>query len=207
MDELARFHRAYWQSPQVLELDWLSRPKLLLPAYAKGAAVLRDWLEDRISADAFDVIKGFGGLAEKWLDMVPSHRTLIHGDPRADNILFEETPDGTRACLIDWQSLGAGDPQYDVAYFLSGSVNVDDRRACEREMVASHAQLIAQADPTYTLAGALESYRRNIVSGLWMTVIAAAYVERNEHNAALLETLVSRNAAAVRDWDGLKAIG
>ncbi len=43
---------------------------------------------------------------------------MIHGDPRADNVLFERLADGqTRACLIDWQTVRSGDPQYDLAYF------------------------------------------------------------------------------------------
>jgi hypothetical protein len=126
--ELARFHRTYLNAPDVLELDWLTRPELLLPAYAKGALVLREWLGNRISAEEFDVIERFGSLAEVWLDTLPAQRTLIHGDARADNILFEVTAEGGRACLIDWQSLASGDPQYDVAYFLSSSLGPDDRQ-------------------------------------------------------------------------------
>ncbi|WP_375293455.1 aminoglycoside phosphotransferase family protein [Novosphingobium sp. G106] len=205
--ELARFHRAYLASTDVFGLDWLTRPERLLPACAKGASVLRDWLGNRLSPEALDVVDRFAGLAGQWLARPPARRTLIHGDARVDNILFEERPEGLGACLIDWQSLGAGDPQYDVAYFLSGSLSPEDRRSCERDLIAEHCRLVAETDPTYTLEAALESYRRNIVSGLWMTMIAAAYVERTEHNAELLCTLVARNTAAVSDWHGLAAIG
>ncbi|MBV1686145.1 aminoglycoside phosphotransferase family protein [Novosphingobium sp. G106] len=204
--ELARFHRGYCQRPDLFELAWLSRPRPLLPAYAKGAAELRDWLGDRIPAASFAVIDRFGALTERWLEHVPAYRTLIHGDPRVDNVLFEDKGESLRACLIDWQSLGSGDPQHDVAYFLSGSLSVEERRACERDLIAEHARLMAAADPHYTVERALESYRRHIVSGLWLTVIAAAFVERNAHNAQLLEVLVTRNTAAVQDWDGLAAI-
>ena len=74
-------------------------------------------------------------------------------------------------------------------------------------MIADRARLIAETDPGYTLGAALEGYRRNICSSLWMTVIAAAYVEHSEHDAELLEVLVMRNCTAVIDWDGLAAIG
>jgi aminoglycoside phosphotransferase (APT) family kinase protein len=134
-------------------------------------------------------------------------RTFLHGDPRVDNVLFERAPDGTtRACLVDWQTARSGDPQYDVAYFLSGSLRPEDRRACERELIAEHARAIAEVDPSYTLDEALESYRVNSVAGLWLTGVASAFVQRTEHNARLLEALVTRNVAAVRDWDGLAAI-
>jgi aminoglycoside/choline kinase family phosphotransferase len=205
--ELGRLHRAYWKRPELAKLDWLSRPKALLPVYAKGAAVLREWLSDRIPADQLQLVDDFGRLAERWVAAGPRFSTLLHGDPRVDNILFETVDGGIRACLIDWQNLTHGDPQYDLAYLLTGSLSPEDRRACERDLVAAHARLIAEIDPAYSVETALESYRGNIVSGLWLTVVAAAFVERDAHNARLLETLVGRNVAAVRDWDGLAAIG
>ena len=204
--ELARFHRSWWEKPELEQHEWMSRPLQLLPAYAKGAAVIAEWLADRIPNEAIAVIQHFGALAELWIELPPVRRTLIHGDPRVDNILFEQTGDGPRACLIDWQSLRLGDPQYDVAYFLSGSISPADRRADERALLAEYVRIIAEVDPTYTLELALDSYRANIVSGLWLTVIAAAYLERSAHNADLITALLIRNASAVSDWDGLGTI-
>jgi aminoglycoside/choline kinase family phosphotransferase len=205
--ELARLHRAYWKSPELDRLDWLHDPSSFAPAYVAGAGVLRDWLGERIPAEAFRIIDGFGRLLHRWLDIPPAGRTLLHGDPRVDNILFERSADGeTRACLIDWQTVRSGDPQYDVAYFLSGSLDPRERRACERELIARHANAIAQIDAGYTLETALESYRANSVSGLWLTGVASAFIGRTDHNARLLETLVARNVETVRDWDGLGAI-
>jgi hypothetical protein len=205
--ELARLHCAYWKSPDLDRLDWLHDPKSMAPAYAAGARVLHDWLGQRIPVEAFQVIDGFVPLVEHWLATPPAYRTVLHGDPRVDNILFERLADGgTRACLIDWQLIRAGDPQYDLAYFLSGSLAPQDRRACERELIALHARSIAGIDPGYTFEAALEGYRSNIVSGLWLTGVAASFIQRTDHNARLLETLVARNAEAVRDWDGLRAV-
>jgi aminoglycoside phosphotransferase (APT) family kinase protein len=206
--ELARLHRAYWRSPQLDRLDWLSEAGALVPSYAAGAAVLSDWLAERIAPAAFETIEAFGRVVGRWRAATPTHRTLVHGDPRVDNVLFERTGDGeVRACLIDWQEVGAGDPQYDLAYFLSGSLAPEDRRASERGLVAEHARIVAEADPGYTADIALDAYRANIVAGLWLTVVAAAFVPRNDHNAQLLTTLVGRNVAAVEDWDGLGRIG
>jgi hypothetical protein len=205
--ELAKLHRCYWKSPELDRLSWLDDPRSMIGAYAAGAQVLREWLGDRIAADVFAILDGFGRRLERWLGAPPRVRTFLHGDPRVDNVLFERAPDGTtRACLVDWQTARSGDPQYDVAYFLSGSLRPEDRRACERELIAEHARAIAEVDPSYTLDEALESYRVNSVAGLWLTGVASAFVQRTEHNARLLEALVTRNVAAVRDWDGLAAI-
>jgi aminoglycoside phosphotransferase (APT) family kinase protein len=68
----------------------------------------------------------------RWIALVPLRRTLIHGDPQVDNVLFEDKTEGPRACLIDWQRLRVGDPQCDVANFLTGSMAPKDRQAAER---------------------------------------------------------------------------
>ena len=206
VSELGRFHRAYLARPEVLGLDWLSQRDGFLPAYGRGADVLREWLGGRITGADLDLIAAFGELAPAWVAIEPRHASLIHSDPRVDNVIFEDTEDGTRACLIDWQALASGDPQYDVAYFLSGSVTPENRRAWERDLVARHAGILAEALPGYTASEALCAYRGNVVSGLWMTVIAAAFAERNPHNEMLLTTLIERNTAVIRDWDALAAI-
>jgi hypothetical protein len=204
--ELARFHATYVGRKELHDLDWLARPASLLPAYHRGAAVLKEWLGARLPPGAIETIDGFGALAERWTQgRRPAVRTLIHCDPRVDNVLFEEAGGEVRACLIDWQLLSAGDPQYDVAYFLSGSLSPEERRACERELVAEHARLLARAEPGYSVEAALAAYRSNIVSGLWLTVVAAAHVSRTDAHARLLEVLVTRNIAAIHDWDGLTA--
>lgn len=205
--ELARLHRTYWNSPELDRQDWLQDQKGMLPSYAKGAEVIHAWLGGRVPADQLQTMDAFAPLAERWLDGRPAHRTLIHSDPRVDNIIFEKTADGAiRACLIDWQGACAGDPQQDVAYFLSGSVSPEDRRACERALIAEHVRVIAEVDPTYTVEAAVEAYRFNIASGLWLTVVACAFIQQTEHNAQLIQALLARNDAAVRDWDGLAAI-
>jgi hypothetical protein len=204
--ELAAFHAAYWGNERALASDWLIRHEQMLPLYEAGAAKLPPWLGGRLGADDLAMVETFRGKARNWLSLMPTRRTLIHSDPRVDNVLFEETDQGIAAWIIDWQLPSAGDPQHDVAYFLSGSVSPEDRRTCERELVSEYAALIRRTVPDYSDEEALESYRRNVLAGLWLTVIAASAIEQNAHNADLICALVERNCAAIRDWDSLAAL-
>lgn len=201
--ELAAFHAAFWENEEALASEWLIGHEQMLPLYEAGADKIGPWLGSRVAADDLALVETFRGKAHEWLAIRPSRRTLIHSDPRVDNILFEESDEGIAAWIIDWQLPAAGDPQHDVAYFLSGSVNPADRRACERELVAEYAALIRRTITDYSDAEALESYRRNVVSGLWLTVIATAAIDQSAHNADLICALVERNCAAIRDWDAL----
>jgi hypothetical protein len=204
--ELARFHQAWWEKPRLRQQPWMSQQDQYLPAYEKGSAIIENWLADRLPQEVIRTVREFQVLAKRWIAQVPLRRTLIHGDPRVDNVLFEDKPDGPSACLIDWQSLRVGDPQCDVAYVMTGSLAPKARQAAERDLLAEYVEMVAATDPSYTLELALSSYRANIVSGLWLTVIAAAYVDRTEFNADLIVALVTRNAAAVTEWGPLRAI-
>lgn len=201
--ELAAFHLAWWENEEALSRNWLIDHGDMTPLFNAGADKLGPWLASRIPAEDLALVEAFRARTGAWLAAPAKRRTLIHSDPRVDNILFEDTPEGVAAWIIDWQLPSAGDPQHDLAYFLSGSVSPKDRRACERDLVREYASLIRPAVPDYTDDEALESYRRNIVSGLWLTVIATAAIPQSDHNANLICTLVERNCTAIRDWDAL----
>lgn len=204
--ELAAFHAAFWNDEAALASDWLIDHNDMLPLYNAGADRLAPWLGERMPAEDLALVETFRVKSGDWLALSPSRRTLIHSDPRVDNVLFEDTADGVAAWIIDWQLPAAGDPMHDVAYFLSGSVSPDDRRACERELVAEYAGLIRSSMADYSDEEALESYRRNVVSGLWLTVIACSAIEQSDHNADLIYALMERNCAVIRDWDALASV-
>ena len=62
-------------------------------------------------------------------DLATEPTTMVHGDWRADNLLFE--PDGSVAAL-DFQLIGTGRGTYDLAYFITQSLDRADAAAHER---------------------------------------------------------------------------
>jgi hypothetical protein len=212
IDQLARLHRRYLNAAELDDIAWGGeRPfanGLAAETYAAGAALYRERFADRLSSDEFAIIDAFVPLVGHWAAAQPRHRTLVHRDPRVDNVLFATAQDGApSAYLIDWQCAGVGDPQFDLAYFLTGSLSPEDRRACERDLIGRHAAVLREVDPTYTDEAAFEAYRRNAVSGLEATVAAAVAIPSTPATDALLLALVRRNCAAVADWGSLQALG
>lgn len=120
--------------------------------------------------------------------------TLIHGDPRSDNILYRA--DG-QVVLVDWALVGHAHPAFDIGYLLSSSVVVDqaEQRAGLVEHyaheLAGHGvelegrgiDLQAAVDAAYRalavqqLMGIAvlhnESYGSDAMSDLWMPRILA----------------------------------
>ena len=61
---------------------------------------------------------------------------VVHGDYRLDNLLFDDGR-GTVA-VVDWQMAAHGPALGDVAYFVGAGLLPDDRRAHERDLVATY---------------------------------------------------------------------
>jgi hypothetical protein len=209
--ELGKLHAAYWKNADVAALPWLMDRKaggeMLGDTYARGAEIFHERFERRLSKEAFEIIDAFVPLVAKFGLAVRPHTTLLHGEIRVDNVMFETPKDGApRACLIDWQFTTFGDPHYDIAYFLTGSLTPEDRRACENALIEAHHRQIAAVDASYTLEDARAAYRFNTLAGLQSTVGAATAMPAGEHSDALLMTLAERNTAAARDWGTLEVL-
>ena len=135
--ELASLHKAYWGETTLQNAPWLYDRHASAPSTVKsfqaGAAVLRERFANVVNTDYLDLMDKFAPHVGDWITNNQWKHTLIHGEPRVDNVLFEDADAGVRAWLIDWQFSGLGSPMFDAAYFLSGALTPDDRASCEKE--------------------------------------------------------------------------
>lgn len=159
-----------------------------------------------LSDDDLAAVADGAELVHAWHLLPHRRQSLTHGDPRVDNVLFEQVDGATRAVLIDWQVCGVRNPMYDVGYFLSGSIEVDDRRAHEDALLAHYVERYdaAAAEP-YPLDEAREDFRVQVMSGLIITTAAIAVLPDNDVVNTLILALLRRNCAAVNDWGSIAA--
>lgn len=206
---LADLHANYRDVDSLIQGDWISHYGDQAAVFGKffgvGASIFRERYADRISEESLSIIDQAAPLIEAWASAKRHQPCLIHTDPRVDNIFFENTSSEVSACLIDLQLMSIGDPAYDLAYFLSGSLSVEDRRHCERELVNLHSAKMANIVAEYDADMAWQRYRAHSLAGLLGTVGAAALIARSEHNDNLLCVLAERNIAAIMDQDGIEA--
>lgn len=64
---------------------------------------------------------------------------LLHGDARPDNLLFSR--DGTQVALIDWQGLMIGPREWDLGYFFSQGLRIEDRRAWTTDLLDLYIEM------------------------------------------------------------------
>jgi aminoglycoside phosphotransferase (APT) family kinase protein len=201
--ELTAMHARYWRSDEIDALDWANRRWLnaerTAGMFARGVAVMRLRYSDHLDETALALIEAADPLIRGWAATAPFAPTLIHADPRVDNVIFEA--DG-RACLIDLQSISIGDAAFDLTYFLTGSLDPADREACEKRLVRAHAVAIRAVEPAYDDETAWRRYCQFALSGLIATVSAAGLLGERSH-VPQIAALARRNCAAVAALDGI----
>ena len=199
--ELAKMHRQFWNEPGLDDLDWV---RLRMPLPPDALELLEHRLRALLTSDQHDIVKRATPRIYQWLELTPENETLIHVDCRVDNMLFDQSNmKSPQAYLIDFALVNVGDAVADVTYFLTSSLTPEDRLACEMDLLALHTSKIAKKDPSWTIEKATHAYRENIVSSLYLTMIAALGMPDNPEANLLLTRLFERNCAAVQHWMNL----
>jgi aminoglycoside phosphotransferase (APT) family kinase protein len=129
--------------------------------------------------------------------------TMMHGDFRLDNLLFPPLPDGEAIAVIDWQITSRGRGAFDLGYFFCTSMEADVRRKHERDLMDLYfATLVDGGVTDYSREELLRDYRIATLFSLVYTVITLGSLDMgNERGLALFKALLSRNIAAIADYD------
>lgn len=128
--------------------------------------------------------------------------TLAHVDLRLDNIFFGG--DDRPMVLIDWQLSSKAGFAYDVAYFLSQSMDTDLRRRHEAELVERYLSRLDAHGVAVDRAGFAIDYRRTVAFCAIYPVNVAGSVEMaNDRAVELVHMLYDRAMAAIDDHDAL----
>lgn len=205
--EVARLHARWWDSPELDRIDWIpavNSPQIKMSSLAMAAA-----MEPFLTNFSSHIKPHHAELAQKLLFRVNPMQdgfadrpvTLCHGDLRLDNV-FWGSPDGSSpVTLIDWQiALKARGP-YDIAYFMSQSVEPAVRARNEERLVrVYHGTLVAGGVKGYSFDDCWRDYRAATMSCLIYPVVALGSVDlANERGLALALAMLQRSLSAIDD--------
>ncbi len=137
VDELAGWHATWWRRADALAESGVAL-SLGDPIYTAILPVVFEegWEKVRAAMPVDEAIAEVGprfgaAIGRLMGDLALSPTTLVHGDYRADNILF--MPNG-RVALLDFQIIGTGSGAYDLAYFVTQSLDAQVAHDHEREL-------------------------------------------------------------------------
>ncbi len=207
VSELAALHAAGWCRPELAALPWLNRsgPE----ASALLAAVVTDLYQGfleryagRLEAGTVQLIEDFVPRVDSYLGARDEPRTIVHGDFRADNLLFGPV----RPVVLDWQTAGYGAGIGDLSYFLGSSLPVPIRQRHEEELVRWYHAALNGRGVDLTWPDCWDGYRRHAFGGIVMDVIAAMVVQRTDRGDEMFTAMANRHATHAVDLDSLDAL-
>ena len=162
-----------------------------------------DRFGDLFSADTRRLTEAFGTrIAAHFAAVSDGPKTVVHGDYRADNMLFGREA-GDDLAVIDWQGFGIGCGIYDVAFFLGTSVTSDVRRRIERDAVDEYYDIVGgPGTQNYTREDCWRSYRQNMFGALMAMVIGCGALDISEPEfVSQAREVLSRTLTAVEELD------
>jgi hypothetical protein len=209
VQQIAIFHATWWESPRLSELHWLDDTRSNLDSVAQKEQYDQWWplffaqAKDHLPAPIMAMGEQLGqhraAIRQHVFDTAP--RTLIHRDYQLDNLIFGTPEGGVPFAVVDWQFHSRGRGVWDVAYFLSESLQIADRRAWERGIWEEYYQiLLAHNIRHYSLEQCRRDYRIALLqrfTALVSTIAAMPFSEEQRH--IHLDILLPRNIAAILD--------
>lgn len=203
LSQLATLHAHWWDAPQLDTTDTYPgtlRPVVLglLSDEAWPVALARPsghWIPGALHSPA----TMRAATVAMWEAAAALPPCLIHGDPHLGNSYRE--PDGALG-FLDWQATSRGSWCYDVTRYLIGSLEIENRREHESELITGYlAELAQRGVPAPTFEEAWLAYRQNALHGLrFLCSPPGNYPDSH------IEAYVSRFATAADDLDALGSL-
>lgn len=200
--ELAALHGPRWGDPALAGVRWL--PRHDGPGAARMASLARTvrgrflrHFGDRLVPEVACLVDRFVPTVARYLRDRRGPRTLVHGDFRADNLLFEER----RVTVLDWQTVAHEPGVTDLAYLLGASVPTGLRRRVERDLVRHYADALHGHGAELSPEDCWTEYRRYALGGLLMTIVGSSLVPHTERGDEMFVTMANRHGIHALDLE------
>lgn len=203
---IAKFHATWWESPQLAKINWIGafnrNAERSQIAFQQRWDVFIEKFGDLLT-DAFLDVGGKVGsrIAAIANQLAESPQTVVHGDLRLDNMLFDKSRASASLVVIDWQLISMGRGAYDFAYFLGFSLPSEQRRAMEMDLMRLyHSVLVNNGVRGYGFDQCLHDYRLSIPLLLRRLVVAGGTFDTTSERAqALLKALIQRTTSVITE--------
>jgi Phosphotransferase enzyme family len=207
LGQLAGLHAARWGDPRHFGLGWLQDlrqrynsvyPEVLPPLFDAFA----ERYGDQLDPDHLAIITAFRPHVGRFSTEQPGPLTVLHGDYRTDNMLFDAAGGTIPLAVVDWQTMVTGPAMADVAFLLGASLDPADRRLHEAGLVGEyHKALSARGVTSYSWDRCWTDYRRYAYQCLAFLVPATILVEQTARGDAMFLTMIRRGCTHIIDLE------
>ncbi|MFM5923668.1 MAG: phosphotransferase [Novosphingobium sp.] len=180
--QAAAIHAPSWGNTALTELDML-RPKdgtvdQIKALYGNAQAIFRERYADSLEPEYMAICEELNESREDWFGREGGPRSIVHGDFRLDNMLFDIKGGAEEIAVLDWQTVAAGNPLTDIGYFLGTGIGEKLRRTHEDELLDLYCAEMTVRGVPLTRDAIWDDYVVGAIHGISTAVFSAAYVER-----------------------------
>lgn len=217
---IATLHAEWWGSPALDSLAWM--PDIEAPEVTTAGEQYRTYwpklleqIGDELPDGSVGIGEQIGASWEATQVAFDNHNpvTICHGDLRVDNLMFDDSTDGQdRVGLLDWQISARLGGMWDIAYLLTQSMTVSDRRSSDRDLISlwydSVSSVRGNAPNGYSVDDAWREYRRAAGNLTAYMVVGGANADLSIERARLLVRAGAERAfTAALDLDSASLLG
>jgi len=206
LEDLAVFHARFEHADERDRVaPWLAIPR---PSMSEATSGLMRWVLDENAGKLTDNYSTIGELYVEhhaWFDEIwhAGPATMIHGDTHIGNVYL----DGDRVGFLDWGLSRTSTHLRDVSYFLTMSVDVDERRAHQRELLQGYLDALRAAGGVeITYDDAWAAHRLHASYTVVATFLAYMPSYAASDGVGLGDALLARADAALADLDVVDAV-
>jgi hypothetical protein len=185
--QAAALHAPSWHNPAILGLDWLQpNPAAAVQVkalYPQAQAIFRERYADQLEPEFMALCEQLAEITAA-TDRVHDAVSLVHGDFRLDNVLFDIKGGAEPAAVLDWQTLTIGNGLTDIGYFLGCGIGDTLRRAHEHELLALYCAEMSARGVVLRVDDIWRDYVVGALHGVSTAVFSAAFVVRTPRGDA-----------------------
>lgn len=201
--EAAKLHSAFHGKSESLSKDYITHNNADSAAFGQDL-MQQNWpgfvarFGDGLSPQCIGFGERYVANHAAWAMRFSGAKTLVHGDFRSENLLFN---DSGRTTTVDWQTLSESCGVADVAYFLGGSLDIGLRRQCEQQMVEHYRSCLAEAGVALDAVECWQQYREFSMHGIMITVLGAMFTEADPRGDRMFLAMAQRHLQQCVDLD------
>lgn len=207
VQHLALLHAHFWENPCLKRCRWLRSAaddrESRTAIYRAMLPVFEQRWTQILTSDFMNTAKKFAEVLPAYSDeLVRGPNTLVHGDFRPDNFAWIATSEGSDLIVVfDWQGSRCSLGPRDLAYFISISMPVEQRRMVEEELLEAYYQILLDCGvKDYSFEDLARDFQVGL-GGLLITAVTASGMLdwSSERATSLLRELSGRTAATLED--------
>lgn len=203
LEQAAALHAPFWGQPEFDDYDWLNHSRNTADMLAQLVPLLIGQFCERYAAELGpDIVGLMRRLSTHAAEPSPPQGpiTVVHGDFRTDNMLFDGKGGEVPVAVVDWQTVDRGNGLIDVAFLLGTALDPQLRAAHEQELVRGYFDALTAAGVSdYDWAQCWADYRRQASYAVFFLAPAAMLVERTARGDEMFVTMIRRACAQISD--------